>query len=641
MRLLLAFLLTLSTLFSALAAQTPYIDSLQNVVQQEGYSDVEYIEAYNALGWTYRRINLDTGFFYLQQVDKLLGEEPYDSLRFSYNYNLATLYRYKGDYPKTIEILEECLAYAKKAGNLEMEGKVCYPLSFTYNENKEPEKAITLAQRAKDIFRELGIIEREIGSMNVLATILKDINRKEAATEVFLEAARLGEEHNIPYQLEPIYNNMASNFVAQGMIDQAHKYYQKALLINEQAEDRHGMATVQGNIADLYLRENKHEQAYSYLLKSLEGKELIGAEEDLPGIRAKIGAIQIYQGQKQKGLLVLEKNLEIAQTKGYKNEEYAILQVLIKSTYENEMYEAAALYQKQYIALQDTSFNTLLNSKVNELNSKYQKAEQDQEIALLNSENALQQERISRQRLQLWGGGAILLLVSLLMFSIYRLNRKLNDQNGIITKALKEKEILLKEIHHRVKNNLQVISSLLNLQAYRIKDEVALEAIKEGRTRVQSMSLIHQTLYRKDNLTGVNISDYLDKLCQSLFFTYKVSEEQINLKTNISPLMLDVDSVVPLGLIINELITNSLKYAFPKGRNGNINIKIEEIQEGLLLVVNDDGIGIEDVTTMQHGDSFGYELIHAFSQKLEGNLSIKSQDGTQVSLLIRKYEKAA
>jgi two-component sensor histidine kinase len=105
--------------------------------------------------------------------------------------------------------------------------------------------------------------------------------------------------------------------------------------------------------------------------------------------------------------------------------------------------------------------------------------------------------------------------------------------------------------------------------------------------------------------------------------------------------MLDVDSVVPLGLIINELITNALKYAFPEGRKGNISIEIRENSDGLLLAVNDDGVGIDDLDQMQQQDSFGYELINAFSQKLEADLKVRSQDGTQVSLLIRNYQKAA
>lgn len=626
---------------SSAHAQNPYVDSLQQVIQEKKHSQQELTEAYTSLGWEYRRISIDSGFLYLQQAQQLLPENTYDSLHFDHDYALGTLKRYNGDYAESIETFKRCLEFAEKSDEIDLRGRSNYAIAIAYNENQDYEKAITHVQRSKEIYSELGIVEREVGTLNVLATILKDVNRKKEAENAFLEAAKLAEEHNIIYQMEPIYNNLATTYMDMAEYDKSLEFYNKALELNIQMDDRHGTATVQGNIANLFFYQSNYEQAYTYFVKSLEGKKQLGAEEDLMGLRGQIGATLIYMGQQQKGLREMEESLTLAKEKDYKNEVISILGALIKSTYDNGMYEVAAQYQKEMLQLQKENFDNILASKVNELNSKYQKVEQDQEIALLSSENELQQERISRQRLQLWGGGTILLLVSLLLFSIFRLNRKLSDQNSIIAKALAEKEILLKEIHHRVKNNLQVISSLLNLQAYRIKDKVALEAIQEGRTRVQSMSLIHQTLYRKDNLTGVNINDYLDKLCQSLFATYKVSEEHINLKTDISPLMLDVDSVVPLGLIINELITNALKYAFPKGRKGNIEIKIEENQEGLLLSVNDDGIGIDNVATVQQNDSFGYELINAFSQKMEGNLSIKSQDGTQVSLLIRKYQKAA
>jgi two-component sensor histidine kinase/Tfp pilus assembly protein PilF len=628
-------------MFSFFNAQNPYVDSLQQVVQETKRPVQERIEAFTSLGWEYRRINLDSGFFYLQQAHLLLPTETYDSLHFDHDYTLGTLKRYNGDYAESIEIFQQCLDYANKSGIIDMQGRANYAIAIAYNENREYEKAIIHIQQAKDIYNALGIVEREVGTLNVLATILKDINRNREAEKAFLEAARLGEENNILYQLEPIYNNLATTYMILKEPDKSLEYYQKALQINQRLNDLHGIATVEGNIANLYFYEGNYEQAYNYFLKSIAGKQQLGAEEDLMGLRGQIGATLIYMGQKQEGLQEMEESLALAKEKEYKNEVISILGALIKSTYDNGMFEVAARYQKEMISLQKENYESLLTSKVNELNARYQKAEQDQEIALLSSENELQKERIHRQRLQLWGGGAILFLVSLLLFSIYLLYRKLSEQNKIIAKALVEKEILLKEIHHRVKNNLQVVSSLLNLQSYKIKDEVALKAIKEGRTRVHSMSLIHQTLYRKDNLTGVNINDYLDRLCQSLFDTYKVSEDQITLQTDISPLMLDVDSVVPLGLIINELITNALKYAFPEGRKGNISIEIKENSDGLLLAVNDDGVGIADLDQMQQQDSFGYELINAFSQKLEADLKVRSQDGTQVSLLIRNYQKAA
>ena len=233
------------------------------------------------------------------------------------------------------------------------------------------------------------------------------------------------------------------------------------------------------------------------------------------------------------------------------------------------------------------------------------------------------------------------IVVELALFS-YGLSLKFADhirlksENETIRTLLGEKETLLKEIHHRVKNNMQVISSLLRIQTNQTTDEGALLALKEGQSRVQSMSLIHQDLYQHDNLTGIHMTDYIEKLGQSLLQTYKLSTDQITITTDVDDLTLDVDTVVPLGLIINELVTNSLKYAFPDSRAGTIHISLKEQSQCLLLTVSDDGVGIpQDVQEK----GFGSGLIRAFARKLDGALDIDSKTGTKVTLTILDYQK--
>jgi len=304
-------------------------------------------------------------------------------------------------------------------------------------------------------------------------------------------------------------------------------------------------------------------------------------------------------------------------------------------------YKEQAFALEKYRYLKDSLYSIQRTQVAENLETVYQTEKKEQLIAQLELEDELQASQLSFQRWIIYGGTAALAILAGLLWTLFGRNKKINQQNEIITKSLQEKNILLKEIHHRVKNNLQVISSLLALQSRKIKDDVALEAIKDGRTRVHSMSLIHQNLYKKDNLTGIEVKDYFDKLCKSLFNTYNISSDQIKLKTNIDNLNLDVDSVVPLGLILNELITNSLKYAFPGDREGFIEVSLKETTEGLLLSVADNGIGIKNPEKVMEGDSFGYDLIDAFKLKLDAELAIEVSNGTQVDMLIRKYKKAA
>jgi two-component sensor histidine kinase len=250
----------------------------------------------------------------------------------------------------------------------------------------------------------------------------------------------------------------------------------------------------------------------------------------------------------------------------------------------------------------------------------------------------MQQQKIKAQRKGIWTMFAGLAVLCGLLFLSWQLYQKVKKSNVALSRAMEEKNILLREIHHRVKNNLQVISSLLKLQSGYIRDDAAIQAIAEGRSRVQSMALLHQNLYKDDNLTGVNMHEYFENLIQGLFDTYNISAERIRLHTNIAPISLDVDTVVPLGLITNELISNTLKHAFPGEMSGELFIDLYEAGDELVLRVRDTGVGDQ----MEKGkDGFGSKLIQSLSDKLEARINTSYLKGTTVEVLIRDYKKAA
>jgi two-component sensor histidine kinase len=205
-----------------------------------------------------------------------------------------------------------------------------------------------------------------------------------------------------------------------------------------------------------------------------------------------------------------------------------------------------------------------------------------------------------------------------------------------LAKALTEKDVLLREIHHRVKNNLQLVSSLLTLQGQSIDDKMALKAINEGKSRVRSMALIHQDLYQNENITSVSAQTYLSKLCNELFQTYNIKEEQIRLKTAIQDVYIDVDTLIPLGLILNELVTNSLKYAFPDDRKGQIEILLKEDENQLIVQVKDDGVGYKP--DQVRSNSFGSVLIGSLIQQLDGQIETVIDNGTNITLKLNEYQ---
>jgi PAS domain S-box-containing protein len=207
-----------------------------------------------------------------------------------------------------------------------------------------------------------------------------------------------------------------------------------------------------------------------------------------------------------------------------------------------------------------------------------------------------------------------------------------------IKASLKEKEVLLKEIHHRVKNNLQIISSLLNLQSGYIQDEHAGEMFKESRNRVKSMALIHEKLYQSKDLARIDFAEYVRNLTTHLFRSYGVNTHAVGLKINVDKVLLDIDTAIPCGLIVNELVTNSLKYAFPPGVAGEIHVDLHQENDGrLALVVSDNGAGLPPDFDLQKTESLGLQLVSTLTDQLEGTIVLEQNRGTTFKILLQPH----
>jgi two-component sensor histidine kinase len=198
-----------------------------------------------------------------------------------------------------------------------------------------------------------------------------------------------------------------------------------------------------------------------------------------------------------------------------------------------------------------------------------------------------------------------------------------------LQESLREKESLLKEIHHRVKNNLQIISSLLRLQAGRLDSPSAKAALQDMQNRVRSMALIHETLYRSENLAAVDLADYLKSLCQQLFRTLVVTPGSPQLHLDLAPVCLQIDQAIPCGLLVNELVSNALKHAFPAGRRGELRIELATLAEGAgwRLRVADDGVGLPPGFDLQDLTSLGLKLVSDLARQLGARLEIGAGPG--------------
>ena len=314
---------------------------------------------------------------------------------------------------------------------------------------------------------------------------------------------------------------------------------------------------------------------------------------------------------------------------------------------------AIAQYQ-QYKALNDSIFNAGKSKQINELEIQYETEKKEQQIQLLTEKEQRQQSELKRAQTTRYGiiAGAILLAGLLgVSYNRYRLKQRshqllqaqqqeINLKNDFLQQVLTEKDQLLeekkwmlKEIHHRVKNNLQIISSLLHSQGVFLTDPTAQSAIRESQNRVHAMALIHQKLYQSDQLANVELSEYIEEIVDYLITSFD-RQDTVRKQIAVPPVGLDITLAVPLGLLINEAVTNSLKHAFPSEQTGFIAIELTKPdRKTYRLTIRDNGIGLPDDVNLTQSQTLGMSLIWGLSKQLKGTLHIDQHDGVQISLL--------
>lgn len=293
----------------------------------------------------------------------------------------------------------------------------------------------------------------------------------------------------------------------------------------------------------------------------------------------------------------------------------------VATTYEKlKEYPLALKYQRRALKLRDSLASVESDKSMNEMLTKYETEKKEATIAT-------QATQLDQQaRIQWLGIGIVILLAGFIFVGVVafvsraRKNKLLAVQNA-------ENELLLKEIHHRVKNNLEVVSSLLALQSAQINDPNTKEAMQESQNRVNSIGIVHQKLYQGENLGAIEMKDYFINLSESIIDTFG-AEQRVKLEVAMEKLNIDIDTAVPLGLIVNELLTNTLKYAFPKDHEGKVSIKLEQQPNGILhLEVSDNGTGKSGVT---QGTGFGSQLVSLLTRQLNGVMSEEILNGTRI-----------
>lgn len=605
-----------------------------------------------------------------------------------YNANLQLSNIYLDDQPEKATVYaKNALSIAEKINNKTSIARSLHTLGVCYDYSGNLDSCLYYLNKAADIFKSLGNDERLSNVLSDEANAYYVRGNFELALRNQLAALDLRKKVGNKIFVAKSLNNIGVLYRSKKDYANAINYYGQSLAIKEELHDEQGMINTLINISSAYNSKDKFDSTYYYAYKAMLLAKKRNSPKDIYGSQVNMAAALIGMGKfdqaepllyeveqdakahNDKSVLITtyeglgdiffnRKNFSTAESYFLKglatarlNQRKELIQVfyskLAKSYRKLAKYDLAFDYADSATTLSHDLLNEQNLRQLNEMAAVYESAEKEKQIEKLNIQNTLTSAESSHRKAErnyFIVASALLLALAVLGYMAFVSNKKkkeqLDIQKQLIEKSLQEKEVLLKEIHHRVKNNLQIVSSLLSLQSNYITDQQALEAVRESRNRVQSMSLIHQNLYQENDLTGIDVSDYIGKLCDNLFYSYNIQYSKIKLMKELQPLNLDVDIVVPLGLILNELITNSLKYAFADGREGVIKIILKEEEDKLKLGVYDNGIGtqLKESTTEEY--SFGYKMIRAFLQKLKGEMVVHSESGTKVDIEIKNYRNA-
>lgn len=617
----------------------------------------------------------------------------YTELGFAY-WELSGHYSiWTNDGTKKILTIENSVASFHKAGNIKKEADALKELADVRQIDGNYGQALLDLKKALKLYQSINepVLQGVYDLMGAVTCSMGNLNE---AVQYGLLAVQTAEKLNdTSLQLCTIYNRLGITYFYLKDYNNSSFYYQKALAIAKKYKAYNEIYQITNNCGNNLIMQKKHAECNLLLKETLREyprmdtsqminylcsfiynysslKEFSTAEKYFTELNSVIrnrklnDGLQRYvniaaiayllaSGQNRKARIYLEDD-EKYLTRGGVNIHLANNQLSwIKYDSAVGDYTSAFRHFRNYIILKDSIYSEEKSKYIEQLNIQFETAKKDQDIQLkeknieiLKKEAKLKQtELLQANQTRNWILAAILLLfviIGLLVSSAYikqQANKKLTikgdeieRKNNELRRLVDEKEWLVKEIHHRVKNNFHIVQGLLGTQSGYLKNPDALSALADSRHRVQAMSLIHQKLYQSDNLSAINMADYIHELVSYLKDSFR-NASSIQFKLQVDPIDLDLSHCIPLGLIMNEAVTNAIKYAFPDRRNGIISIVFkQEAFHHVLLSVSDNGVGLPGDLNIEKPATMGMRLMKGLSEDIESTFSVYDNTGTTIEL---------
>ena len=541
-----------------------------------GYAMIELSHNYDSF------MNKDSALYYSHKAINLFEKVGHDPGAAQGHLRLGYIAENEGDFTTATTHLFEALAIFEKAEDDQGSFKAMLGLGKLFFKMDRYNEGIDIVKKARLEYKT--IKEDDIAYYNlVLGNNYRGAGNFEQALKHY-DACRILAEKNA-YNIDLIYTHtfMADIYQEQQKFDIAREYYQKAIGYARVYKDRNLETFPLIGSGRLYNRQGQFEYAIEQFEKAM---------------RTKFDRVHNY----------------------YFHEIYKELSIAYSGIGEHKK---ALEHLDQYATLRDSFFNDRSDRLRSEMQTKY--------------ETEKKEEAIQQKKRQLRLSLALLVLSAIGGILLWRANQAKRRMNRILEDRNEEKEFLIREIHHRVKNNLQVLASMLILQSDYVRDPRMVKIMSDGLNRVQTMGLVHQKLYKGDDLAAVNMQEYIQDLASYLLDAFGVGS-RIKIETDANIPMLYVDTALTLGLIINELVTNSLKHAFPDARIGRIEVKLWIENECLYLRVADDGQGPSPSKSDDLAMSFGTDLIKILNKKLRGHMFQTTEQGFVTTIRFEKYE---
>lgn len=524
--------------------------------------------------------------------------------------------------------LDSAMAFFAKASagykainNTRGEATTKFKIAWVYKRKGEVDKALNYDLAALKLME---LLDDKRGICDAMSRVADDLMRMDKLKESksYIEKAiAICEKYNLESEYYFVYMQAGDLAINSGEFINSLKYYDLAKAEALKAPDDLAQLSDVGNARGNALKKLKrYAEALKEYSSALASARKVNYQNAVSACLANLGEVNMIIGNYEEALKYQLETIKLMET----GEEFTNLTenyLHISNTYEKLGNLSKALeFQKKALDSRNKAASIESDAAMAKMLTQYETEKKEARIED-------QERQIHQQQIVQWLGlGFLSLLIGFIIFGLITFRNSRRKSNLIVSKNA-ENELLLKEIHHRVKNNLEIVSSLLSLQSAQIDDDSIKDAMMESQNRVKSIGIVHQKLYQGTNLGAIEMKDYFINLSESILDSFG-AEDRITLEFAMDSLDIDIDTAVPIGLIVNELLTNTIKYAFPHSEKGKVLIKLEKSSTGILrLEVTDNGIGKSGVI---QGTGFGGQLISLLTRQLNGTMKESNNNGTQV-----------